>query len=283
MSDNVFGKNETENLRMEMISSIVQRALREQAQLIPTIRDVSALAQPGLNAITFPRRGGKFTVENLVEEAVADVQSFEYEGDKLELNRHAMIAWFIKKRSDIQAMVNIEADSIGEAAAEHAIDVDREIMKAMLAGAAAANNVAVTGGDAYGKADLLESKEKLQKATRLNPRNSAFNLLVGSKREADLLNINEFVTADKYGTAQIPTGALGRLFGVNVFVTDEAVLGDNKALMYVSEGIVYGNQMAPDFRELYIPKRAGTEYALDQLYGIKVLDGGKYISEITFS
>jgi len=282
MSQDVFGKSETEKLRMEMISAIVQRALRENAQLVPTISDVSALAQPGLDSISFPRRTSKFNVQNLVEDSEADVQSFEYDLDKLELNHHAMISWFIKKRSDLQAMVNIEADTIAEAAAEHGIDVDRKVQSAMLAGAASANNVAVTG--AYTKDKFLEGRELLQKATKLNPQRANFFCLVNSKRERDLLNIGEFVKANEYGQGTpLITGELGRLFGVRVLLTDEEVLGDGNGLMYVQPGIVYGNQMTPDLNDLYIPRKAGTEYALDQLYGIKILDGGKYISKVTFS
>jgi hypothetical protein len=284
MSDNVFGKAETDKTRQEIVSAIVQRAIRERAQLVPTVRDVSSLATPGLDAINFPRRDGKFIVQNLVEDSAADTQSFEYVLDKLELDQHAMISWFLKKRSEVQGVVNFEADLLVEAAAEHAIDVDRKIITALAAGAASANDVSVSGGAAISKIKILEAKEKLQKSTRLNPRNARFTLLINSKREAEMLNIADFVKANEYGNANvIQTGALGRIFGVETLLTDESELGDSLALMYIDQGLVYGNQMAPDYRELYQPKRAGTEYALDQLYGLKVLDGGKYISKIAFT
>ena len=279
----IFSQAETGLTRLEMISAMVQRALRENAQLVPTVRDVSSLAQPGMDSISFPRRSGKFDVVNLAENADAAAQKYDYELDKLEFNHHAMISWFIKKRANIQSMVNIEADTIAEAAAEHAIDVDRKIIAAMVAGAFEDNDI-FTGASTpeITKDVVLNVKENLQKATKLNPRNANFYLMVDSSKERELLNIGDFVKANEYGGDQaIVTGELGRLYGMRVLLTDESEL-DGHALGYVSQGIAYGNQMAPDFNELYQPKRAGTEYALDQLYGVKVLDGGKYISKVTF-
>lgn len=280
----IFSQAETGVTRQEMITAMVQRALRERAQLVPTIRDVSSFAQPGHDSISFPRRDGKFNVVNLAENADASTQKYDYENDKLDLNQHAMIAWFIKKRANLQSVVDIEADTIAEAAAEHAIDVDRKIMAAMVAGASEDNDIFTGAGSSaiMTKDTVLEVKEKLQKATKLNPRTANFFLLVDSARERELLNIAEFVKSNEYGSDQaITSGELGRLFGLRVLITDEDDL-DGHALGYVSQGTIYGNQMAPDFRELYIPRRAGTEYALDQLYGTRVLDGGKYISKVTF-
>lgn len=279
-----FSKINTDKTRMQIISSIVQRALRERGQLVPTVTDVSNLAQPGLESILFPRRVGSFTVENLLETVGSEAtqQTYQYDYDKLDLNYHAIVSWFIKKRADHQSVVNIEADAIAEAAAEHAIDIDRRIISTMLAGAAAANDVTITG--VVTRTKVLEIKEKLQKSTKLRANQAPFFLLVNSKREAEMLDIPSFVEADKYGSnVPLLSGELGRIFGFRVLVTDEAVLGDNQALAWIPMGFVYGNQMNPDFRELYIPKRAGTEYALDQLYGLKVLNGGAYISKITFN
>ena len=281
-SYDVFGKAETESTRREIINEMVQRALREQSQLIPTIKDVSAMAVAGADSIDFNRRVGKFVVENLEEESEADVQTYSYEPDKLLLDRHAMIAWFIKKRANLQSALNLEADTIEEASAEHAIDIDRQLIIKMKAGASASNDVAVTGAITIPK--ILEGRAKLQKATKLNTRNANFFMLVSSAREAEMLAIAGFVEADKYGSSTpVMSGELGRIYGVRVLVTDEPVLGDNSALMYISEGIVYGNQQAPELNELYIPKKAGTEYALDQLYGTKVLNSGVYISKFTFT
>jgi hypothetical protein len=279
MSNEVFGNAETAKLRMELISSMVQRALRERGQLIPTITDVSSMAQPGLDTISFPKRSGSFTVQNLNEDSNADVQSFEYDVDKLLLDQHAMVSWFIKKRADLQSMVNIEADAILEAAAEHAIDIDRKIQAAMVTGAAGANDVTVTG--AWTTAKLLEVKANLQKSTKLNPSNANFFMLVSSERESELLDLPRFVEADKYGAnTPLISGELGRAYGIRFLVSDEPSVLTN-SIAWVQNGIVYGNQMSPDYRELYIPHRAGTEYALDQLFGIKVLNSGVYVSKIT--
>jgi hypothetical protein len=282
MSNDVFGKSETEKLRAELVSSMVQRALRERGQLVPTIMDVSSLAQPGLDTISFPRRQGNFVVQNLNEDSEADIQSFSYDLDKLELEEHAIVAWSVKKRADKQSMVNLEADTILQAAGEHSIDVDRKIIAAMKASASSANDVAITG--AWTTSKLLEMKAKLQKSTKLRPNQANFFCLVSSARESELLDLPRFVEADKYGSnTPLISGELGRAYGIRFLVTDEPVLGDDLALGWVQEGIVYGNQMSPDYRELYIPKKAAKDCAIDQLYGVKVLDEGKYISKVTFS
>lgn len=281
-SYDVMGAQETGLTRAQIISAMVQRAVREKAQSVPTVMDVSAQAVAGAKSIDFMRRSSSFTVENLAEEAEADVQTYQFTPDNLPFNQHAVISWFIKKRSAVQSALALEADAIQEAAAEHAIDVDRKIIAALVAGAASANNVSVTG--AMTKAKFLEAKAKLQKSTRLNPRNAKFTLLLGSDREAEMLDIPGFVEADKLGNANvISSGQLGRYFGVNTLVTDEPVLGANTALMYIDLGFAYGNQMDPDLTSAVQPKKVGTEYALDQLYGTKVLNNGIYISKITFS
>lgn len=281
MSTDVFGKAETEKTRMELISSMVQRALREQGQMIPTVTDVSSMAQAGLDTISFPKRSGKFTVQNLVEESEAAIQSFEYDLDKLELNQHAMVSWFIKKRANLQSMVNIEADAIIEAAGEHAIDIDRKIQAAMVAGASADNDVSISG--AWTTAKILEVKANLQKSTKLKPNQVPFFCMVSSDREAELLDLPRFVEADRYGSnVPLVSGELGRAYGIRFLVSDESAIATN-SLAWIPTGFVYGNQMNPDLNELYIPKKAGTEYALDQLYGVKVLDSGKYICKVTHS
>ncbi len=281
-SYDVMGKAETELTRQDIIVETVQRALREQSQLIPTVRDVSDKAVLGADSIDFNRRVGAFEVQNLEEESEADIQTYKYTPDKLLLDKHMVIAWFLKKRANAQSALNLEMDTVEEAAAEHAIDIDRKLITAMLANASAANNVSVTG--AITRAKILEAKAKLQAAVRLNTKNANFFLLINSKHEAEMLDIAGFVDADKYGSNQtIVTGELGRIFGIRTLITDESVLGDSNGLMYIDQGIVYGNQLAPELNSLYIPKKVGTEYALDQLYGTKVLNEGKYISHITFS
>lgn len=280
MSTDVIGKAETEVLRMELINSMVQRALRERGQLVAAVTDVSSFAQAGLDTISFPRRVKNFVVQNLVEESEADSQTIEYTNDKLLLDQHAIIAWFIKKRSETQSMVNLEADAIVEAAGEHAIDVDRKIYAAMLASANVNNDVAITG--AWTTAKALEVRANLQALTKQRTNQMEMFVAVTSEHEAELLDLPRFVESDKYG-ANIPliSGELGRYYGMRFLVSDE--LPENKSVAWFRNGVVYGNQLAADYRTLYMPKKAGTEHALDQLYGVKVLDEGKYVCEITHS
>ena len=288
-SYDVFGKAETELTRGEVVSEIVQRALREESQMISLVRDVSASAQPGIDGIFYPKRGNKFVVENLVEDSEADVQTFSYESDKLDFNHHAVIAWFIKKRSEIQSMIDLEADTIGEAAAEHAIDIDRVIMKAIFAGASSSNDVTLSGGaNIFTAAGIIAARAKIQKAAKVNPSRVPFFMAVNSDAEATILGISQFVNADTYaGSTTLATGEIGRLYGARVILTDEDVFKVGattyNGVMWAQPGVVYGNQAAPELNELYIPKKVGTEYALDQLYGVKVLDSGKYISRIRFT
>lgn len=280
MSYDVIGKAETELTRMELISSIVQRSIREQGQLVPLVRDVSSLATVGLDTISFPRRTQSFAVQNLIEDSEADVQAITYDLDKLDLNQHAMVSWFIKKRANVQSMIDLESDALLEAAAEHAIDVDRKIIAKLLLEAASANNVAITG--AWTTAKFLEVKSNLQKATKLRTNNSNFFMAVNSDKESQLLDLPRFVEADKYGSAMpLVNGELGRAYGMRIVLTDE--LASNKSIGWIQEGVIYGEQSGADFTEAVKPRKAGVEYALDMLYGVKVLDGGKYVSVVTHS
>lgn len=275
-SYDVFGKAETEVTRAALIQGMVQRALIEESQMISMVKDVSNLAQPGAASVLFPKRSLGFKVEKLDEESEADVQTFNYGGDVLSFDQHAVIAWFVKKKTDLQATINLEADLIDAAATEHAIDIDRYLMKLLVAGAAATKTI--TGG-VWTKAAITDLRAKIKAASKM--RRGEFFMAVTSENEGKLLAIDDFVHADTYGsTTPLQQGELGRLYGVRVVTTDEDVFKKAgvtyDAVMWERNALVFGAQASPELNSLYIPKKVGTEHALDQLYGAKVMDGGVY-------
>lgn len=54
-------------------------------------------------------------------------------------------------------------------------------------------------------------------------------LLIDADLYADLLKIEEFVSAEKIGTAALVSGAVGRLLGFNIFVRSSVVRYDNQS------------------------------------------------------
>jgi hypothetical protein len=86
-----------------------------------------------------------------------------------------------------------------------------------------------------------------------------------------MLAINKFVTADSYGTSIIPSGSLGTIYGVPVFITPE--LGTDQYFMYEQDGCALAFQRGPQLGERPAPEYGSSSMlkTLDQLFGVKAL------------
>lgn len=77
---------------------------------------------------------------------------------------------------------------------------------------------------AVAKADLIEVNRLMN---RMNVPGSGRKLLIPADFEADILKIDDFVHADKIGSAKLTEGAIGRLLGFDVFVRSKTTIYDN--------------------------------------------------------
>lgn len=249
--------------KSEVIAEIAQRALIAQSTFLGSVRDVSNRARKGAESISFPKYSNLFTVENRVTATAATLQDLTFDKDTLLLDQRATIAWLIDSMDELESELDVQREYIDSAAREHAIDVDRKIITAMEADAL----TTLTAG-AITQDIVLEMRGALLKN---KAQMAGLSLQVSPIDEAALLKIDPFVSADKYGRAIIPTGALGTIYGVNVFVNPELIAG--QYFMYANGAVGVGFQRAPQFDEVKSPLYgAGSmTQVLDQKYGVKSL------------
>lgn len=273
MADAVLGNTETVSLRQDLISALVQRELIDSAVLASGVMDVSQFAEPGAKSIEFPR-AGSFTVQKKQEDEEAQAQSITYATDALALDQHAVVQWILPKRSSIQSKVDLVADTVQRAARAHARQVDVDIRDAMVA---AATSVSLSGS--FGREEITEMRKEIR--NDLYPMDN-ITLAISPDFEEDMLNVQDFINADKYGSAMpVMQGEIGRVFGCRVVVsTLLTAAAGARALMWHRDALALGFQLNPEFDSQKDLKNLGTRYSLDQLYGIKALQSGAGIIKV---
>ena len=259
----VTGDTQLGPTKAELISEVAQRALISQSILAGTVRDVSQFARKGYNQISFPKGSTAFTVENRASAAPGTVQDVDFLKDTLDLDFRAHIEWIIDSNDEIESSLDVMRTYIERAAARHGAYVDQQLVTEMEASA-----ITTTTAGALNQSVVLEMRQILLR-NKANPR-SLF-LAVAPENEAELLAVDPFVSAEKYGRGIIADGVLGTLYGVQVVMTPE--LAANQYFMYESEGVALGFQRRPQFdEEKAISYGTGAmRQVLDQKFGVQSL------------
>jgi hypothetical protein len=259
----VMGDTELSATKQEVIAEKAQRALIAESAFLATVRDVSNRAKKGAESISFPKRSGAFTVEDRASGVAGSDQVRGFTKDTLTLSKRAHIQWVVDVNDEIESTLDVQNENISEASAEHAIDVDR----LLIAEFELAGYETTTAGDITQDV-VLEMRQTLLKN---KAKKNDLYLAVSPKQEAKLLAIEPFVSAEKYGSAIVPNGVLGTLYGVKVIMSPE--LADDQYFMYESGAMSIGFQRKPSFDEQKaIEFGAGAmKQVLDQKYGVKAL------------
>lgn len=226
-----IGNADLAALKNALIISLVQRELIDKAVVMPSIRDASMFAVKGAKSIDVPR-GGSFAVEDRATTVAATKANVTYATDPIVLDQMSTVSWVVDPQDEIEASIAVQEDLATRAAAAHAKNFDTLV----IAGLEADSSTTTTAG-AISKAIVLEMRETLLTA---NAEMSQLTLLIGPDSETTLLGIAEFVEADKYGTAVIPTGVLGRLYGVSVRLSTQ--IGATTFYMYDRDGYGFAFQ-----------------------------------------
>ncbi len=250
----------------DLIVALVQKELISKGVLAPTIMDVSKFAGKGAKSISFPK-AGSFTAENRATGVAATIQALTFAVDKMDLEFRATVAWLIDSMDEIQSAVEVEGEYATRAASAQAVYLEQAIIAELeTVGVATASGT----GDISDDVIVGMRKELLKrKANR-----GALTLAIAPDQEATMLKIAKFVSYDSLGMSLIPTGAFGRIYGVDVRVSTE--LADGAYYMYDKEGVAVGFQRAPMLDERKAPEYgAGSMLkVLDQLFGVQGLQLG---------
>lgn len=242
----------------DLITSQVQRQLISKAVTMPTISDKSAWAGKGSKSIEFPR-GGDFTVQSRATTAEATLDNVTYATDSITFLRPRTVAYLVDDADELQSTVGVQSDLAIRAGKGLAKDFDTLVIAGIEAAAAATTTVGAITKDI-----VLEMRESLLSA---EADMGALTLLVGPDSERTLLSIAEFVEPDRYGSARIPSGVLGTLYGVNVVMSTQ--IAATTYYMYEKEGYGFAKQRDVMMGEAAKP-RFGTqsrEVVFDHIFG----------------
>ncbi|RKZ91679.1 MAG: hypothetical protein DRQ40_09590 [Gammaproteobacteria bacterium] len=262
----VTGDTQLNATKMEIIAEIAQRALIDAMTTSGTVRDVSQFAVKGNDQISFPKNTNFFTVENRASAAAGTDQDITFANDTLNLEFRAHIQWLIDSNDEIQSRLDVKREYIQRAAMQQGAYVDTQVFAEMEAKA-----ITTTTAGNISQDLVLEMRRVLLK-NKANPSN--IWLQISPLQEALLLKIDPFVSAEKYGSAIIPAGVLGTLYGVKVKVNTS--LADNAFYMYDTEGMALGFQRQPQFDEEKAVSfgPGAVRQVLGQLFGCEAMQIG---------
>lgn len=274
MPDVAYGSAQTDALKADLVAAVVQRELIEGSKVAPRCLNVSQFCVPGAKTIDFPK-AGSLTVVNRVEGTAGDAAALTYGVDTLPLSFNAYVSWIVDYKSQVQSSIDVQLDTAARAARAHAAYLDNQIIAEL---EAAGDATTTTGAISY--AVVLEMMETF--LSREGRQESA-TLLVGPAVWAQLMNINEFKSAEIYGgQAMIPTGVVGRIHGVEVVMSSKVAA--TRYYLFDREAIAYGLQAGPSYSE-----QGANEFGsqakravLDQIFGVKAMlinQGGAGVGE----
>jgi hypothetical protein len=261
MADAIHGTTQIDATKAAAIAEKAQRELKVKARLASTVLDVSKYAKPGYKTISFPKLGS-FTVSNRTSGAAGDAQVITSTVDTMDLNNPAYLAWIIDSVDELQSSIMWQSELAVRAAGAHGRFVDEKILTAL---ATVAQETTTVGN--ISKAVAIELRQNMVNA-HVNPEECT--LLLSPAQYSLALGVDEFISAEKYGVANLPTGVIGKLFGLNVMEYAGLSTG---FYCYHKEGLALGFQAAPN-----MSKQMANEYgttaervAMDQLFGVKGL------------
>jgi hypothetical protein len=184
----------------------------------------------------------------------------------LDLDKPAYIQFVVDDNDAYQSTVSVKEAYILRSSIAHAQFIDTNILTILDASSGYAQAAGID------QTKILNARKFLLKN---KARLSDLTLLVTPDEEATMLAIPDFVRADSIGNSAIPSGVIGRIYGVNVKIhNDDTIL---KSFMYSKEAIGFALQKGAKYGE-----QADLDYGndslkvvIDQLFGVKALRLGE--------
>ncbi len=275
MGDVDMGVTETAATGQDLVAALVQQQLIANAQFMFCIRDESARAVKGAQSVSFPRTGNldpSAKSENTASESVA----LTFAADQLNLDQHYQTLVRLEDIANVQSIVDVPGEILTRAARGMANKFDAAIYAALKAGASASGPDHII--DHYSASGAITRAKILAARKLLNDQNVPMDdrfMAVSTAQEAELLDIDQFVSAEKYGSSvPLINGELGRLFGFRIIMSTN--VENDVSLYWHRSALAFARQIDPKWEVQREPlKYLADAYSLSSLYGIKVLDSGK--------
>lgn len=269
MGDVLQGKTEIDAVSAELISSMTQMYLVQEAKLLPTVLDFSALAGPGMDKIKIPLAGG-FTVGDKTENTAVEAQSLTYSTDDLALDKHKVVQVLVERYASLQSQVNMLQDMSMRAGKGLAAKLDSDIYDALVATSASApdHRVAYAAGSATTEADLTNARKLLN--VQNVPLEDRFYGINPADEKA-ILGIANFIQSERYGSSlPIVKGEIGMAYGFRIIMHNAFTYNVAWHKAHVAVAIQQGLRFLSQLDLANIADR----YSFDQVYGVKTLQAG---------
>jgi len=262
----VTGNTELLATKQDLIASLVQKELREQTKFMPLIEDYSALAVAGAKSVALPKFDS-FTVGERTSASAGTPANLTADNDVIALDKNLYVQWVIDSWDELQSNVDAQRVYLTRATSGHARKVD-ELIKDEVEAAASLN---LGGAGDVTRDDILDMREHLM-GNNADMDNSV--LVVGVAQDKAMLKIDEFTRGDAYGASNIPSGFIGRVFGVPVVVSN--ILASDQAMMFDKAACGIAFQQRPNLAsesDIDYGTKA-RKFALDQILGVQALQLG---------
>ena len=268
-----MGVTETTAGSFDYVSAMVQLELINKAILYPTISSYSEQVPKGADSVKFPRFDS-FSAQDKTENSATTFQALTMAADQLELSKHKHIPVRLEDIAGLQTVPDVEGAIVERMASAMVAQWEDDIY-AQLILASASNpdhRVEYASAATLAEADILGAIELLD--IQNVPASDRF-LAVHPTQKRDLLEIDNFVQADRYGSSQpIQNGELGMAYGLKV-VMSTAVTQDTSCIYHRSH-VAFAAQMNMKFEKQRAPlDYLADDFSLSTIYGVKVLDAGK--------
>lgn len=270
MADVLLGKTEVDAVSAELIADLTQSFLIQEAKLLPTVLDYSAIAGPGMDKIKIPKAGG-FTVNDKTENTAVDSQAITWSTDDLNLDKHKVIQVLVEKYAQLQGGGRVVSDIAERAGKALALQIDTDIIAALVATSASTPDHRIAlAGSTFAEVDILEARKLLNDQNV--PLSDRF-LVIPTAYEKSALALANLIQQDRYsGNTAIVSGEIGQAYGFRIIVhtglsTTAVAYHKSHVAVAIQQGLTY------DF-DKDLPNLA-IRHSFDQVYGVKVLDSGK--------
>jgi N4-gp56 family major capsid protein len=279
MADALMGVTETSAAALANISSMAQMYLQQESKLLPTVSNFSNLAVPGASSIKLPRSGG-FIVGDKSENTSVSSQVITYAADTISLNQHRVVQFLLEDIANQQSMVNVVQDALLKASKDLAFDIDSKIKATFDSASTSTPDHVIQYNDTANEdielVDILAMR-KLLIDQNIDPRECFLG--VGSAQEKNMLAIDNFISAEKYGSNEpILNGEIGKVYGMRVIVSNVFSGTDSYAWHPTASG--FAMQQEVRVQREYDLAELSWRYSLDYIGGFSVLDSGKRVVKI---
>ena len=255
----------------DLISAFVQQYLTENAVLIPTILDRSSEA--GNNgSVDYLKFNSGLEAETKTEEGAYTAQRFVVDKDTLTFDKQKGVFVKASTKSQIQTTLPVEINVLERSADALVQQLEADVY-AELRKAQAANRKKLGTKDTLSLADIFNARKVMNKL--FIPMASRY-LAINPDQETDVLKLENFIHAEKYGTSNntvLKNGEIGRIAGFTVVVSNN--VAESEVIAYHRDHVVFGRQYNITWEKDRDLQYSMTQYLLETLYGLKVLDSGK--------